>query len=180
MITPEAMAQRLGVTGIAHLLAPELVDEIRDRRLRPLEDDLRVGRHFQLIHVELQRRRMGLANRAIAQAHIDGIGRLKARILDHDAADLRTKYGPGCLHDPDFLDDTIKKNPYMRPNCGPGKVTVRVNGFRDTRAGAGNAAQGDPGRPPVRDSHGATPDAERQAMEQTDAGPRASIVIATR
>lgn len=63
--------------------------------------------------------------------HIDGLGRRVTTIHPELAARLRVKFGNGCLHDPDFLKSLMRDNPFLRVQCVPAKLTIRVDGLRN-------------------------------------------------
>lgn len=68
---------------------------------------------------------------------IDGLGRKVTTIHPELAARLRVKYGISCLHDPDFLRALLRDNPFLRVQCVPAALTLRVNGLRGRRSEVG-------------------------------------------
>lgn len=72
--------------------------------------------------------------------HINGLGRRRAVINPELAARLRVKYwgdvGHDPLTDPDFLNSLLKDNPFLRVQTAPEKLSIRVDGLRDSPPGA--------------------------------------------
>jgi hypothetical protein len=67
--------------------------------------------------------------------YIEGLGRRVTTIHPELAARIRVKYGRKALHDPDFLKALLRDNPFLRVQCVPAKLTVRVQGLRKPETG---------------------------------------------
>jgi hypothetical protein len=68
--------------------------------------------------------------------HIDGIGVRRATIHPELAARIMVKFrrqdGLNPLNDPDFLKALLRDNPFLRVQCVPARLTLRVNGRKQT------------------------------------------------
>lgn len=70
-----------------------------------------------------------------------GLGRHVTTIHPELAARVRVKYGSRCLHDPDFLRALVRDNPFLRVQCVPAALTLRVDGLRDRRSEVGGRTE---------------------------------------
>jgi hypothetical protein len=129
----------------------EIVAEIgNSRALRRLKRELITGAKFQQEFAILRQERINEANRIIEHRVIEGIGEKVAEIDAELYFQMMNLYGEDCWADPDFLEDTLAKNPGLRIRCRLPRTRLLLDGFgqrSDRESGAdGNRATENSGR----------------------------------
>jgi len=110
---------------------PDIVSELgKSRAMRRLKRELITGARFQQEYMILRQARINEANRIIESRRIEGLGARIARIDQEFYFQMMEQYGAECWSDPDFLEDTLKKNPGMALRVNT-PFTIAVDGFRD-------------------------------------------------
>src|SRR4029077_7722800 len=90
----------------------EIVTEIgSSRALRRLKRELITGAKFQQEFAILRQERINEANRQIEHRVLEGIGEKVAEIDAELYWQMTYLYGEDCWADPDFIEDTLAKNP---------------------------------------------------------------------
>ena len=119
----------------------EVIAEIgNSRALRRLKRELITGAKFQQEFAILRQQRINEANRRIEHRVLEGIGEKVAEIDAELYWQMTYLYGEDCWADPDFIEDTLQKNPGLRLHV---KRPVRVR-FDGCRSGSdrGEGAEG--------------------------------------
>lgn len=111
---------------------PDIVAEIgKSPSMRRLKRELITGARFQQEYMLYRQARVNEANRIIESRRIEGVGTRIARIDQELYFQMMNVYGPDCWRDPEFLKDTLAKNPGMALRVREEKIAVAVDGFRD-------------------------------------------------
>jgi hypothetical protein len=108
----------------------EIVAEIgNSRAMRRLKRELIIGAQFQQEFAILRQQRINEANRIIEHRVLEGVGEKVAEIDAELYWQMTYLYGEDCWSDPDFIEDTLAKNPGLRLRTR-WVTRVRVDGFR--------------------------------------------------
>lgn len=108
---------------------PDIVTEIgKSPAMRRLKRELVTGARFQQEFMILRQARINEANRILESRVVEGLGARIAEIDQEFYFQMILEYGPECWADPEFLEDTLKKNPGMRIQVRR-PVRIQVDGF---------------------------------------------------
>lgn len=109
----------------------EIVTEIgRSPACRRLKRELITGARFQQEYMILRQQRINEANKILESRVMEGSVR---RIAEYDQEfhfQMMLEHGADCWSDPEFLEDTLRKNPGMRIRVHL-PTRISVDGFRD-------------------------------------------------
>ena len=93
----------------------------------------------------LRQERTNEVNRLLEYRKLEGLGEKIAEI-DAEFYQMIQEYGPQCWADPDFMEDTLKKNPGMRLRVSrPVRVSMCAAGNRAGKPGSESQAGRSPG-----------------------------------
>jgi hypothetical protein len=138
-----------------------IIDLSRSQTLREQVDALLDDARAELNLALIRQRRLAEATRRLELAHVDGLGEVTMRVDPVLRAWAEQKYGRGCWHDATFRRRIRNDHPELFVQSTPRKLTLRVNGLRDSRGtSAEPSARANPA--PAVSSHDA-PDARRKA-----------------
>src|SRR5205807_4741796 len=122
-----------------------LADIKRNPTLVAAKDELIRGARVELVLALIRQRQMKAISDRLEFHHVEGVGQRIACIDPVIYERMRNEYGPQCWRDREFLNDTLKKNPHLQVRCVPRRLTLLVQGRRETGNG-GARCNGGPGK----------------------------------
>lgn len=123
---------------------PQVVEQIATARSsRKLREEVITGARFQQVSMIWNQHRINQANARIQSNYIEGLGYRIAEFDQEFWFQQIREYGPDCWSDPDFMEDTLRRNPGIRIRLNL-PTRILVDGFRrrsdDKTSAGGNRA----------------------------------------
>jgi hypothetical protein len=109
----------------------ELLTEISEE-LSPFREKIAAQEQVRCALALSRQKRIAEAEGRIRRHYIDGIGEMVARIDADVYHRLGLMHGYETIRDPDFLRILLRDNPECRVKSGSPRVTLRVQGLRDS------------------------------------------------